>query len=265
MPPFFKAYIFLCALVLWTASAGVYADEGPSAAIDGRIAALQTRFDTPIFYKGTDRKEESLRYEFLPAGDYPALDRYLQLFEEEIRKYPPGFFSKKQIRGIALVRRLFRGEVPTEGAYSPGLRVMLFDVLRSADNEAKQRHSIHHEIFHMMAFQPPPSEELAAANWSALNIEGFVYGRQNFSRRAINPLNRFAPHQLGFVTDYGMESPEEDQAEIFACLMQAKHYRLVTQWQENDAYLRQKVRAIKAFVAGYDAEMGEEYWRRIHQ
>jgi len=259
---FVKICTLVCVVFLCAFCPPGFAGENVTKQIDKRIARLQERFNIPVYYKGDDLKE-ALRYEFLKPEEYAALNRYLQLFEEEILKYPPGFFSKKNIKAIALVRRLFRGERPTEGAYSPGARVMLFDVLRSADNEARQRHSIHHEIFHMMALQPPFAESLAPATWSTLNIPGFVYGTANMSRREINPVNRFAPYQLGFATDYGMESPEEDQAEIFACLMQAKHYRLVNEWSGRDEYLQRKVEVIKAFVAEYDAEMNNSFWRKI--
>ena len=57
-----------------------------------------------------------------------------------------------------------------------------------------------------------------------------------------------------------MKSAEEDQAEIFACLMQKAHKDLIEKWMLKDIYLRKKIEAIKDFVAIYDPEMGEEYW-----
>src|SRR5262249_51618100 len=140
----------------------------------------------------------------IPAEDYPILNNYLGLFEKEINKYPRGFFIKKEIRAIALVERLFREETPADGIYSPQSRVMLFDIIRSQENPSFERHNIHHEIFHMMALQPPTSESLSVANWRILNLTGFVYGHQTKPLSERNPVNLYAPNQLGFVTDYAM-------------------------------------------------------------
>ncbi|PIW64719.1 MAG: hypothetical protein COW13_00590, partial [Candidatus Omnitrophica bacterium CG12_big_fil_rev_8_21_14_0_65_50_5] len=128
-------------------------------------------------------------------------------------------------------------------------------------NKALKRHSIHHELFHMMAMQTP-GYQTEEKSWSDWNPAGFAYGEQTKSWRELNPVNTGAPNQLGFVTDYAMTSVEEDKAEVFACLMQDKHRMLITRWAEKDAVIRKKIQAIKDFVAACCPQMGEGYWNR---
>ncbi len=139
---------------------------------------------------------------------------------------------------------------------------MFFDFLRFADNKALKKHSIHHELFHMMAMQTPGYEFMKDDVWLLMNPEEFVYGEQIKPLGEVNPYNLQAPNQLGFVTDYAMASIEEDKAEVFACLMQKAHKRLVYQWAQKDELMRQKIQAIKDFVAAYCPEMNEAYWNQ---
>ena len=102
---------------------------------------------------------------------------------------------------------------------------------------------------------------LEEKSWAALNPAGFIYGEQTKSWKEINPVNVGAPNQLGFVTDYAMTSVEEDKAEVFACLMQEKHKKLIARWAQKDTVLRKKIQVIKDFVAAYCPQMNEEYWQ----
>ena len=253
-------------LLVWSPSGGfppAFAGQDLVSSIDGHIERLEARFDIPIKYKDVFPASSDIQYSLIPPEEYRLLNDYLDLFEDEINKYPPGFFKRRHLTCIVLVERLFKGETPVEGMYNSGRRVMLFDILRSDRNQSLQRHSIHHEIFHMMAQQLLVFGLLDDGNWAALNSRDFVYGKQNRSSREQNPVNRFAPNQLGFVTDYAMQSVAEDQAEVFACLMQKEHKRLIEAWQKNDEILRRKIQAIKEFVVDYDSEMDEAYWRRL--
>ena len=249
-------------LLVWSPA---FAGQDIVASIEGHIERLKARFDIPIEYKKIFPSSGPLRYSVIPPQEYELLNNYLDLFEDELNKYPHGFFKKRNLKCIAFVERLFKGETPVEGLYALRKRVMLFDILRSDRNPSLQRHSIHHEIFHMMAQQFQVGELLNDGNWAALNSSDFVYGEQNKLLREQNPVNRFAPNQLGFVTDYAMQSVAEDQAEVFACLMQKKNKRLIEEWQVNDEILRRKIQAIKEFVVEYDSEMDESYWRRLSE
>jgi len=234
--------------------------EDHLAAITERIARLEARYGISFKYDRFPPKPDYLKFCEVSDRDYPLLAEYLSLFEEEITKYPPGFFKDQDIRGIGLVMRLFSAETPAQGMFHHQARVMFFEISRFRKNKAQQRHSIHHEIFHMMVQKKGKGfAALAQDAWETLNHPDFFYGKQTKPLSEPNPYNRYAPNQLGFVTYYAMESAVEDQAEIFACLMLDQHRRLIEQWIINDPFLAKKVEVIKDFAQYYHPDMDAGY------
>lgn len=232
-------------------------------AINERLTRLESRYRISFKYADFPRKPDFLKFSEVKPGEYQRLDAYLALFEEEINKYPAGFFNEQDIRGIGFVMRLFAGQEPAQGLYSPQVRVMFFDISRFGKNKAQQRHSIHHEIFHMMFQQKGEGFTLLSdETWGSFNSPEFSYGKQTKSLSTVNPYNRHAPNQPGFVTYYAMESIQEDQAEVFACLMLEQHRRLIEEWMLKDPLLAKKVQAMKEFAAHYHARMDEAYWEK---
>ncbi len=267
---------FCCLLVLtgFLAAGPAFAQgpaEGPASQISARIERLQARYQISFKYADFPKMPDILKFKEISAaeegqrglsplgfGEYRLLDEYLALFEEEISKYPAGFFKDRDVRGIGFVRALFFKGKSAQGLYNHGARVMFFDISRFRRNKAQQRHSIHHEIFHMM--MEKKGYPLFHEQWAALNSAGFSYGKQSKPLRELNPHNTTAPNQLGFVTYYAMESAAEDQAEVFACLMQAKHRKIIEGWALKDEAMAKKVQMIKDFAQYYHPEMGEQYW-----
>lgn len=232
-------------------------------AINERLTRLESRYRISFKYADFPRKPDFLKFSEVKPGEYPRLDAYLALFEEEINKYPPGFFKEQDIRGIGFVTRLFAGQKSSQGLYSPQVRVMFFDISRFSKNKAQQRHSIHHEIFHMMFQQKGQGFPLLSdETWGSFNSPEFSYGKQTKALSEVNPYNRHAPNQPGFATYYAMESIQEDQAEVFACLMLEQHRRLIEEWILKDPLLAKKVQAIKEFAAYYHARMDAAYWEK---
>lgn len=232
----------------------VGADVDYASAINQRVHDFQARYGIPLLYKDLNNTTSAITFKPVSIKEYGFLNDYLILFEQEIHKYPSAFFKKREVRAVFLVTHLFSNKQPVQGAYSAEGRVMIFDISRFSKNKALARHSIHHELFHMMAFQTP-NYILDDPRWSRLNSSAFVYGKQMNDWTAVNPVNPRAPNQPGFVTDYAMSSVEEDKAEVFACLMQATHYKLITRWASKDGILRQKIQAIKDFLSSDFPEM----------
>jgi len=235
----------------------VEADLNDTSAIDQRVQDFQMRYGIPLLYKDLNTATTAITFKPVSRKEYGLLNDYLMLFEKEIYQYPPIFFKKRQVRAVFLVTHLFSHKRPAQGAYSSEARVMIFDVSRFSKNKALTRHSIHHELFHMMAFQTP-NYILDDPRWSQLNSSAFVYGKSMNDWTKVNPVNPQAPNQLGFVTDYAMSSVEEDKAEVFACLMQETHHNLITRWATKDGIMRQKIQAIKDFVSSDFPEMNAE-------
>ncbi|MEW5895320.1 MAG: putative zinc-binding metallopeptidase [Candidatus Omnitrophota bacterium] len=245
MKPFFYTTFFL--IIICGAPVFAYGQHDVSASINTRIERLEQRFGILFQYRNFPGNTGIIKLSAIPEEEYPRLDEYLSLFEEEINKYPPGFFKGQGVLGIGLATHLFFGERPVQGFYNPTAKVMFFDIARFSRNKAQQRHGIHHEIFHMM-FEvkgdfPPLSEE----EWSSFNGPDFTYGeKKRFDKP--NPYNYYAPREPGFATYYSMEAVREDQAEIFACLMLEQNRRLLEKWIVQDKVLEKKVQAVKDFA-----------------
>ena len=239
-----------------------FAQSDVVSSIETRVKNFEERFGIALLYKDITLPNSITQFTAVSGEDYDHLNDYLALFVDEISKYPPGFFKAREVRAIGLVTRLFYEGKPAQGLYSSRARVMFFDVSRFINNKALARHSIHHELFHMMALQTP-GYALNDGRWAAFNPEGFVYGPEKKSLGAANPYNPHAPDEPGFATYYAMTSVEEDKAEVFACLMQEVNRTLMTVWAKKDQALRQKIQAMKDFVAIYCPQMNESYWKTL--
>ncbi len=251
----------LCFLILFLFSVAVikplFAQETAadlSSSIEQRVERFQIRYGIPLVYKNIILTNSNIHFQIISPQEYDLLNNYLALFEEEINKYPAEFFQRRQVRAVLLATHVFSRDIPAQGIYSADARVMIFDISRFSHNKALTRHSIHHELFHMMAFQTP-GYVINDYAWVAMNTPGFNYGPHNGVPGAANPVNPQAPSKLGFVTDYAMSSVEEDKAEVFACLMQQQHRTLITRWAEVDEVLRKKIQTIKEFIAEDFPEM----------
>lgn len=238
----------------------VYAEKDYLSSINERVERLQSRYRISFKYADFSERINYLKFSEVSAGEYLLLNDYLSLFEQEINKYPPGFFKDADVRGIGLVMALFAGEKPAHGLYNDKARIMLFDISRFSDNKALKRHSIHHEIFHMMIQRKKGYPLLSSEKWTSFNGSDFLYGKQTKPLRDSNPYNIHAPNQPGFVTYYAMESVLEDQAEVFACVMLKQHRRLIEKWMLKDSVLKEKIQAVKEFSKFYHSKMDKEYW-----
>ena len=252
----FFLLIFFCALT----PVFIYAEKDYLPSINEHIERLRSHYRISFKYEDFPEQINHLKFSEVSAEEYPLLNDYLALFEQEINKYPPGFFKDADVRGVGLVIALFSGERPAHGLYNDKARIMLFEISRFSGNKALQKHGIHHEIFHMMVQRKKGYSLLSDEKWTSFNGSDFSYGTQTKPLSDPNPYNIHTPNQPGFATYYAMESVAEDQAEVFACLMLKKHRRLIEGWMLKDSALKEKIQAIKEFSKSYHPQMDEEYW-----
>jgi hypothetical protein len=229
-----------------------------------KAAVLEERYGFTLHFESAPPSpDHRFFYEALDAAEWPRFARYFDIFNDELNKYPVSFFRTHGVRDIVLVKKLFANQKPAQGMYLPGYKRMYFDVTRHVRSADTMRHNIHHELYHMMAVELG-GWSLHDPAWAALNDAGFTYG-QDITRATINPINRGAPGKPGFVTYYAMTSIEEDRAETFAALMIPHQHRLITRWAERDPVLKRKMERMKEFVAGFEPEMDEGFWRALVQ
>ena len=205
---------------------------------------FQTGFE--ILYKDLPAaKADYLSFELANPEDYPALLQYLEILDEEMSRYPKAFWLKFSNPKILLVKKHFFHEKPAEGVFPAKSDTLILDFSRSRRNPTAQRHSIHHEIFHLVDFHihgPDMDEDKA---WENLNAPVFQYRPENISDWIKNDGSAGVPTSKGFVTDYAMTSAAEDKAEVFACLMVPVQKRLINRWAQTDKILERKIEAIR--------------------
>jgi hypothetical protein len=259
----FRIILLLWLLLLPTSAVHAQTPLDIEQEVNARIQAFEKKYGIPLVYKNLVHPSGDLHFVELARANYAELNTYLKLFNQEINKYPSSFFKSQNIRGIALVKRLFIQGKPAEGLYFFNYNVMFFDILRNNHKRVGQRHSIHHELFHMMQKRIPNYTPLNPDIWTSWNQPSFQYNPRTRLSRKTNPFNYYAPHEPGFVTYYAMTSVDEDQAEVFACLMQYKHKQLIDEWIQNDRIMAKKVSAIKGFVKLFCPDMDEQFWDTI--
>lgn len=214
---------------------------------------------------------------------------YVPLFAEEFSLYPPRLIEKAKLKCVVLCGELFRSQKPNPGsARFAGYAVMDFqplsfvhvpcggvpvgehgvlylDVTLERDDEEHVRKVIHHEFYHCLQWQQFGG--FGDRGWAALNSPDFEYGPGGL---AVN----YGPDQTfwvmpaeewgnGFLNQYSMSAPEEDQAEIFAHLL-TEPARVEARLRSDDI-LRRKVERLKASLEQFCCEMDDGFWQRVEQ
>ncbi|OGX20700.1 MAG: hypothetical protein A2Y04_05045 [Omnitrophica WOR_2 bacterium GWC2_45_7] len=256
----------MCATVFLTANeqeAGAQVSTVPEGktVIDATILRIKNHMGLYLIYQDVLQIESpDIFYEQAAPTDYSELLTYVKMFEEEVQKYPLAFFKRETIERVYFGKRLFYKGQAVEGFYHHPTKVIFFDFLRSRGSGFVQRHNIHHELYHAIEISSNKRED---SEWAGFNIKDFVYGKQNHQPSEKNPINYFAPVRPGFVSDYAMMSPQEDKAEVFACLMISTQNKIIHRWMHNDQVLRKKIEYLKIFIYQYCPEMDENYWIRL--
>lgn len=180
----------------------------------------------------------------LDGGDRRWRDKYLPLLKEELSRYPAGFHHAQGLFEVVLVGSILvegqdRGALPD----AAGNR-LYFNPHTGDYNSTYQRHCIHHEYFHFLIDRQHGSPYYFDKEWKHIDPTA-VYGSGGAASRAssVTWLNHPRP---GFVNGYSMSAPEEDMAEVFACLMTQDERPTLLKFAEGDDVLRRKIEFIRA-------------------
>ena len=241
----------------------------------------------PVF-AGLEHGQYLTSIEGQPATSEEAI-WYIPLFAEEFGLYPPLLVHKTELTRVVLCGELFRSQKPKPGmervnvgyaldceplsfVHAPcggipdgGNGVLYLSVTWERDDEDYVRKLIHHEFYHCV--QRRQFGGFGDRGWAALNSPGFAYGPGGV---AVN----HGPDQTfwvmpaeewgnGFLNQYSMSAPEEDQAEIFAHLL-IEPARLEARLRVDDI-LRSKVERLKASLERFCRDMDEGFWRRVEE
>jgi len=117
--------------------------ENTESSIESVLVRLKDRYGIDFIYKDfPDLGRSKAVYAQAQDSDYKQLLSYLRLFQEELRKYPAGFFKKRKLEAVVFVKKLFFKKLAVEGLYEHRRRIMMFDFLRSAGKNIAQRHNM---------------------------------------------------------------------------------------------------------------------------
>ena len=234
----------------------------------------------------SERGQYSTSFEGQPATSEEAA-WYIPLFVEEFRLYPRLFVENTRLTRIVLCGELFRSQQPSPkakrlagrarsdrqplsfdhegcGGIPDGKNGILYlAVSWERDDPEYVRGLIHHEFYHCVQWQQFGST--GDRGWAALNSPDFVYGPGGLAANyGLDPTFWVMPAEEwgnGFLNQYSMSAPEEDQAEIFAHLL-TKPARVDARLRVDDI-LRRKVERLKASLELFCCEMDESFWELV--
>lgn len=234
------------------------------ATIDDLFDRLGDRYDVRFVYDAPDVPRPvwpDVTYE--AVADDESLRAYIALFDEEFRKYPPGFIRASGLRTVAFVRNL-KYQAQERWAVPDFVHETLYlDVaVRFARDEVFQRRVIHHEFYHLLEEEWNGDPYFKDPAWAALNTPGHRYGQGGAANRD-RRLSIFDHPAPGFVDRYAMSGLEEDKAEVWAAMFVPALWAKLNEWMQEDAILRAKVEFLEAFSRTKDASMDAGYWERV--
>ncbi|GAC1507667.1 MAG: hypothetical protein NVS1B3_08230 [Candidatus Dormibacteraceae bacterium] len=204
----------------------------------------------------------TISWDNLTDDDLPTLIPYGRLLICEYAKYSARWVDSSQIRRIALVKNL---RTPLSAGTCMTNAVTEFKSLTvyhsvectSPWGVRVQKHGLHHEFWHLMAFSVYWLHDSARV---ALNDPTFTYGKGSWDpvkgwgadARAFHP-------RAGFVSAYSTFAEPEDQAETYASMFVQEDYTELRDWMVSDAILKSKVEYMRKFIASIDPTMNLPY------
>ena len=213
---------------------------------------------------------------------------YIPLFAEEFGLYPPHLARRALLR-VVLCGGLFRSQKrnpragklsdfrvkgpkpfyfshrPQGGIPNGGNGDLYLSVTSDRDDKEHLRKSIHHEFYHCI--QRRQFGRYGDRGWDALNRPDFVYGPGGLTvNEGTDKTFWVTPAEAwgnGFLNQYSMSAPEEDQAEIFSHLL-TEPARMEARLASDDI-LRSKVERLKASLEAFCPEVDTEFWQSVEE
>lgn len=178
-------------------------------------------------------------YSVPSSGEASALAGYAGKVAEEMGKYSRSTLTSLHLKQIAVCRDLEVNGQPRAAMPDPDSGTLFLDYKLGDDDDAYQRHVIHHELFHYMMGVLHNDMQYHDSVWAGYNVPGFQYGSGGVNQRESSSAVLDHPMR-GFVDGYAESAQEEDMAEIEACRMVPSEDKLLQGWMANDSVLRSK-------------------------
>jgi hypothetical protein len=256
--------LFRIGLIFFFAFFPVVCKADTEKEIRSIISSIERKYSIRLFYKSIPKATwEGVKYTKVSQPDMEQLLGYLKLFDKELNKYPQQFVKATKLKSVAFVKELslsgqLRAAVPD---YYKG--ILFLDFARGDYSEIYQRHVIHHEFYHMVEKQFNGDAYWKDPNWIKLNDDDFKYGSGGAFEQGGSNMYEISHPRKGFVNLYSMSAPEEDKAEVYACLFVNGERQKLNEWIKDDDVLKKKVNYLKRFLFTRCEEMNSEYWTKL--
>lgn len=178
-------------------------------------------------------------YSVASDADASAVAAYAEKVDEEMAKYSRSALTALHLQRIAVYKNLAVEGQPRAAMPDPESGTLFLDYKLGDDDDAYQRHVIHHELFHYMMGVLHNDMQYHDSTWAVYNVPGFQYGNGGVNQRESSSAVLDHP-MTGFVDGYAESAQEEDMAEIEACRLVPSEAKLLEGWMSQDSVLRSK-------------------------
>ncbi len=253
--------VFTCILILSLQySYGQSFDE-----IKTFCTELEEKYSIEFFIETCPSTSWKLHYRFAEENDYQKLYNYLKLFDTEFSKYPKSFHKTTNLASVVFVKSLGYGGQLRTGIPDYYKEILLMDFIRGEYNKTYQKHSLHHEYYHMIEQEFNKDAYWKDPKWNSLNIKGTKYGSGGSSVQHQTNVYDYVHPEKGFVNLYSMSGIEEDKAEMFATLFVKSEYKKLMNWINEDEVLKKKKNYMIEFLCSKDSNFKKDHWTKIHE
>ena len=233
------------------------AQDAASDKLEVEIKAFEKKYGVKLSLAGHKFEPEVNR---ISGVDSNKVDAYLPLFLSEFNLYPPEFTRKCGLKKIVFCKQLayagqFRAGIP--GYQAEG--IMFYDVERGSYSPSYQRHTVHHEFFHLFDLKDD-GKVYKDTLWAGLNDPKFKYGDGGVSVQNDTSQGLITFKRPGFLNKYSTSGVEEDKAELFTYMV--TRAEMVEERSKVDPILMSKMLQTKRLVRNFSASMDESFWKQ---
>ena len=228
-----------------------------------RLAPVAAKYGLMIVIPREPKGAGRGGYSYDPVAQSESQDAndYVNLFIEELSKYPVDFLKASGLRRVLLVQALKVGQQTRAAVPDADQEDMIYDVTY-VKNQRYSRHVVHHELYHLLEANWNDSFYYKDPNWAMLNDPGFTYGEGGAAYQTGNVWAFTHPRQ-GFINVYATSGLEEDKAEVWAVMFVPENWKLVQPFLADDPVLRAKVAFLREYGRSRSKAMNDEFWKKV--
>ena len=148
--------------------------------------------------------------------DDDMVDEYLGRLENELKKYPSGFFKEMADFGMPLTLYLVK-DIPSSGIAGLTDRQFYNNIIVTVQSGTLFEKTLNHELMHYIDayIETKMYPEEITTSWNALNPDGYEYGSFDTSLDFLTTLN----DNSYFLSNYAQTNWREDRATMFEDMM----------------------------------------------